>query len=114
MPGLEHASCIYHPGKIAASKCKQCGKTTCAQCTVSGPTGAFCSTPCRTANEARVIQAGDTSGRARSTFFVRIRGIFSKLIILLVILLAAAWVTTFMYIPGLSEVINTLRASLGI
>ncbi|MCF6284798.1 MAG: hypothetical protein L3K26_06385 [Candidatus Hydrogenedentes bacterium] len=103
MASLDQAVCVYHPGKAATSKCKQCGQTTCHQCTITGPTGKFCSTPCRSANEARVIQAGGIEEKRRSTLFVKLRGIIAKLLVLLAVLAAAIWVTNFIYIPGLSE-----------
>jgi len=114
MGTMDQATCVYHPGKPATAMCKQCGKTTCHQCTVTGPTGTFCSTPCRTGHEARVVQARDTGGRARTTFFVNLRGIFGKIIVLLAVLLAAAWITSFIYIPVLSEVVATVRGMLGL
>ena len=113
MTSLEQATCVFHPGKAAASTCKQCGKTTCHQCTVTGPTGTFCSTPCRTAHEARVIQARDLDGRARSTFFVKLRGLISKLIVLLAVLAVAALIGSVIYIPYLSEIIVKARDVLG-
>lgn len=114
MGTLDQATCVYHPGKAATSACKQCGKTTCSQCTVSGPTGTFCSTPCRTAHEARVIQAKGADGKARTSFFVRLRGVTGKIIFVVVVMLVAAWVTNFIYIPVLSEVVLKVRAMLGL
>ena len=111
---MSKATCVYHPGKPASSTCKQCGKTTCAQCTISGPTGSFCSTPCRTANEARAIQANGIEERRQSTFFLNLRGILAKLIILIVLFGVAAWISTFIYIPFLSETVDKIRATIGI
>ena len=113
MTNLEQATCVYHPGKVATSKCKQCGQSTCAQCTVTGPTGKFCSTPCRTAHESRVLQAKDIDGKARSSFFVHLRGLTGKLIILIAIVAVTAWVATVIYIPVLSELVIRGRAIIG-
>jgi hypothetical protein len=113
MASMDQAVCVYHPGKAATSKCKQCGQTTCHQCTITGPTGKFCSTPCRTANEARAMQARDLEGKTRSTFFVKLRGIIAKLLVLLAVLAATVWVTNFIYIPGLSELAIKIREITG-
>mgnify|MGYP003653982805 CR=1 FL=1 len=111
---MSQATCVFHPGKPATSTCKQCGKTTCTHCTISGPTGSFCSTPCRTANEARVIQANGIEEKRRSTFFLNLRAILAKLIILIVLFGTAAWVSTFIYIPFLSEAVERVRTTIGI
>lgn len=113
MTNLEQATCVYHPGKPATSKCKQCGQTTCAQCTIAGPTGRYCSTPCRTAHEARVRQAKGAESKAPSAFFVRLRRLLGKLLILVAILAVTAVVATLFYIPVLSELVIQGRAIIG-
>jgi len=114
MTELGQATCVYHPGKAAASKCRQCGQTTCHQCTVTGPTGKFCSTPCRTAHEAKTLQQQDVEGKAGSSFSVRLRGMLRILIFVVVIFACAAFATKFVYIPGLSEIIVKILAAFGI
>lgn len=113
MTTMNQATCVYHTGKPAVATCKQCGKTTCRECTVTGPTGNFCSTTCRTANEARTIQARDVEGRARSAFFVRFRGLLGKLIVFAAAIAAAVFITNVFEIPVLSQAVGALRRMLG-
>jgi hypothetical protein len=114
MPELGQATCVYHPAKDAVSKCRQCGQTTCHECTVTGPTGKFCSTPCRTAHEAKTLQHGDVEGKAGSSFSVRLRGMLRLVIFIVVVFACAAFATKFVYIPGLSEIITKILTVLGI
>lgn len=95
--------CVFHPNKPAVNRCKLCGALTCHNCTVTGPTGRFCSETCRDKSQAFSNVAAATTSRAPSLAFVRLRKLAGRLIVLAALLLAAGVVGTVFCIPVISE-----------
>ncbi len=62
------SGCINHPSIEAVGRCKQCGKPFCSTCEIPGPTGKFCSDPCKQRHEVFVKRAAklDDMRRTRS------------------------------------------------
>ncbi len=114
MVDVSRSACINHPVKEAVNRCKQCGAPTCHNCTVTGPTGKFCSENCRATHEAFIRNAQTMSSKAPSMFFVRVRSLIGTLLAIAAVLFAAAVVGTVFYIPVLSELTRTVRNLLGI
>ena len=114
MAAATQSWCINHPNKDATSRCKQCGSPTCHKCTVTGPTGKFCSENCRATHEAFIRSAQTKGSKAPSTFFLQIRKIIGSLLAVAAVLFAAGVVGTVFYIPVLSELTLWVRDAIGI
>ena len=114
MVNVTRSECIYHPGKEAVHRCKQCGATTCHKCTVLDSAGKFCSNDCRVAHHALLDYGSQQPTQAPSLLFVRIRKVIGKLLFLLAILVVAGIVGSVFYIPVLSEITQSVRGALGL
>lgn len=108
------SACINHPGVEATVRCKQCGRPVCDACVVTGPTGRFCSQPCKQKHEAFYQKAQGMDGKARSSFFIKLKGLLSGVIILVAVLAAVGVVATVVEIPLLSDLTRQVRALIGI
>ena len=113
MVDATQSGCIFHPNMQAVNRCKQCGKPTCHKCTVTGPTGKFCSENCKNTHEAFIRRSQELNTKARSSFFVKLKKLVGTLLFLVVVLFAAGVVGTVFYIPVLSELTLRLRGILG-
>ena len=114
MLDVTQSGCIYHPNMQAVNRCKQCGKPTCHKCTVTGPTGKFCSEDCKTTHEAFIQRAQAMETTARSTFFVKVRGFLSTVLFLAVLCLAAGVIGTVFEIPVLTGLTHWVRGLIGL
>lgn len=113
MAGVPSA-CINHPGIEAATRCKQCGKPVCRACTVAGPTGYFCSEACNQKHQQFASRARELEGQARSSFFPKLRGLITTLLVIAVVVVALGVVATFFPIPVLSDLTLQVRGMIGI
>lgn len=113
MVDVTQSGCIFHPNMQAVNRCKQCSKPTCHKCTVTGPTGKFCSENCKNTHEAFIRRSQELNTKARSTFIVKLKKLVGTLLFLAVVLIAAGVVGTVFYIPVLSELTLRVREILG-
>lgn len=74
MASVETSGCTNHPPIAAVGRCKQCGKPFCSTCQVVGPTGKFCSEPCKAQHE-HFVQRAAKLDQMRST-----SGVFGKIV----------------------------------
>src|SRR5687768_7651298 len=93
------SGCINHPGIEAAIRCKQCSKPVCSACIVAGPTGQFCSLNCSQTHQQFAARAREMEGRARSSFFPKVRGLLMSIIVFAAVLFALGFVATIFEIP---------------
>ena len=114
MVDTTRSDCIYHPSKPATNWCKQCGSPTCHRCTVTGPSGKFCSDRCREIHEAFARHAQAVNTRAPSTLFVKIRSAIGSLLVLSAVCLAIGVVATVIEIPVVSALTRSVRSIIGI
>lgn len=114
MADITRSECIYHPGKPAVNQCKQCGATTCHTCTVTGPSGRFCSSECEAAHRARLRGASQQAIQRPPTLLARIRKLARTLLVLAVLLIAAGLVGSVFNIPVLTPLTFAVRNFLGI
>ena len=106
--------CINHPGMVADHRCKQCAKPVCNSCIQRGPTGVFCSEACKVQHEQYMQRAGQLDGRARSSFFVKLRGLVVGLIVLAAVVGGIGFIGTEVEIPILSDIAWTVRDLIGL
>lgn len=94
--------------------CKQCGAPISSLNKVTGPTGMFCSPECKEKHEAFTRHAQQLQGmRSPSKLGVRIRRLFSKLIVLAIVLLFGAIVLAFFGfdIPVIGPIVENVRGA---
>ena len=105
------SGCINHPSIEAVGRCKQCGKPFCGTCEILGPTGKFCSDPCKQRHEVFVKRAAKLDDMRRTS------GVFGKLmdrlkkasIFAAAILIICIVVHFFgVHVPFVSDVINNI------
>ncbi len=105
------SGCINHPSIEAVGRCKQCGKPYCGTCEILGPTGKFCSDPCKQRHEVFVKRAAKLDDMRRTS------GVFGKLmdrlkkasIFAAAILIISIVVHFFgVHVPVVSDVINNI------
>ena len=113
MVDTTQSGCIYHPGKEAVNRCKQCGAPTCHKCTVLGPTGKFCSENCRATHQGFIQNAQQQQSKAPSTFFLKIRKFAGSILTLAAVCLAAGVVGTVFEIPVLTPLTYWVRGLIG-
>ncbi len=114
MLDASQSGCINHPGMAATHRCKQCSTPMCDSCAVRGPTGVFCSAECKQRHESYMQRAQEMDGRARGTFFTKLKGAITWLIVASVACLSMAFVSTKINIPILSGIVQQLRNKFGI
>jgi hypothetical protein len=103
-------------------RCKQCGKPLDITNRIKGPTGAFCSEPCRVQHEAFVGRVGEMEaaegkgGGGFLLFALRLRSLLSSCVVLLVLLLLAGFAgTVFEYeIPVISTLYFRILGLVGL
>ena len=108
------SGCINHPGVEATVRCKQCARPVCDACVVQGPTGRFCSVPCKEKHQAFIQQAQQLDGKARSGFFVRVRNLVGALVIIAAVLVAVGVVATMFDVPILVDIVDKVREVIGV
>jgi hypothetical protein len=111
---VSQSACINHPSIEATARCKQCGTPVCNACLVMGPTGRFCSTVCREKHQAFVQRAQQLDGKARSSFFPKLRRLVGWLIMSAMVVLVLAVIGTLFEIPVLSPLVLQLRGYIGV
>lgn len=112
--GAAMGGCINHPGIEAAARCKMCAKPVCKACVKPGPTGNFCSDVCRQKHEQFAVRAQQLDGKARSSFFPKVRAFIVSLLVVIVGLGAVGFVATMFEIPLLSGITRVVRGFIGI
>lgn len=108
------SGCINHPGVEALARCKQCGRPVCGSCVVSGPTGNFCSQPCKEKHQAFMGKAQQLDGKARGGLFAKLRAMCAWIIILAAVCFALGVVATAVEIPVLSDIVFQIRGRIGL
>lgn len=107
------SGCVNHPGVEAVLRCKQCSRPVCSACVTTGPTGRFCSPDCRHKHEVFSERAQALDGKARGSFFVKLRGALGALVIAVAVLAAVGLVATFVEIPVLTNLTYMVRGWIG-
>lgn len=112
---MSMGACIKHPGVEAVGRCKQCGKPFCNACKEQGPTGYFCSAECKQKHETFVQRAQQLEQRRGGTGFgYRIRRFFGFAAAVLVIAIVLGVVGTLFEVPVLSNLVRSVRGSIGV
>ncbi len=105
------SGCVNHPSIEAVGRCKQCGKPFCGTCEILGPTGKFCSDPCKQRHEVFVKRASKLDDmRKTSGVFGKMMDRLKKLSIYVLAILIIGIVVHFfgVHIPILSDFINDI------
>lgn len=113
MVDATRSACINHPGIEATGRCKQCGRPMCDACRIVGPTGHFCSDPCRRNHEVFMQRAAQLETKARGRFGPRLRSAFGGLIVLLVVAAVTLGVGKFFHVPVLQDIADWLLGLAG-
>lgn len=108
------SGCINHPGVEAAARCKQCSRPICGACVVSGPTGIFCSAGCKEKHETFARRAQELDDKARSSFFIKLKGLIVWLIVVVGVAFAIGFIGTAVNIPVLTPLVQQVRGIIGI
>ena len=108
------SGCINHPGVESTTRCKQCGRPVCNTCVVQGPTGRFCSAPCKQKHEtfSQSAQAQDVKGR--KPLFTQAKNFVVTLIIVAAVLGAIGVACTVFEVPVLSDLTRSVRGMIGV
>ena len=112
MPDVRgHAMCINHPGLEAVARCPQCAKPVCGTCVVIGPTGKFCSEPCRELHEHFVERAQklDVRHGRGAGLFSKLKRLTVKLVVFALAILTLATVVTYFDIVDIPILGDFLR-----
>lgn len=105
------SSCLNHPAVEAVGRCKQCGKPFCATCELLGPTGKFCSDPCKQRHESFVKRASKLDEMRRTSgLFGKLMDRLKKLLVYAAAVLVIAVIVHFFHVrvPILSDFINSI------
>jgi hypothetical protein len=81
---------------------------------VTGPTGRFCSAGCKEKHQAFAQRAQQYDSKARAAYFVRLRGLIGTIVVAVALLAALGILSSFVYIPVLSNLTEMARARLGL
>ncbi len=103
------SGCTNHPAIEAVGRCKQCGKPYCGACKIAGPTGNFCSEPCKATHEQFTGRAQKLDGMSKgSGLSAKFWHLGKKIIFFGAIFLVIAFVLTYLGInvPIVSNIIR--------
>lgn len=98
------AACINHPAVEATGRCKQCGRPMCRACTIVGPTGHFCSEPCKEKHQAFVQRAQQLESKRGGNFGMKLRKAFGSLIVVVVVAAVVLGLGYFFNVPILADI----------
>jgi hypothetical protein len=117
MANKSESTCIQHPGFQSIGRCKQCGKPFCSQCEVNGPTGTFCSTPCKNAHEVFIQRASQIDSMSKKAPLLgKLIGLIKTLLVLVIFLVVVGVTLHFLkfevpiisdYMPSATETVPT-------
>jgi hypothetical protein len=115
MTGAKTIGCINHPGIEAIGRCRQCSKPVCRECGVAGTKGIYCCEMCRDKHEQFMqrAQALELDKGYQRGFFFHFRQWLGALITIVVLLFAAGFVSSIIYIPFISDATMRVRTLLG-
>ena len=105
------SGCINHPSIESVGRCKQCGKPFCGTCEILGPTGKFCSDPCKQRHEVFVKRASKLDDMRRTSgVFGKLMDRLKKLAVFAAAILIVAVVVHFfgVEVPVLSDLIRNV------
>lgn len=114
MVDITRSACINHPSIEATVRCKQCGTPVCNACMVAGATGRFCSNACRDKHQAFVQRAQQLDGKARTSFFAKLRRWAGWLIMAALVAVVLGVVGTLFEVPVLTPLVYQVRGMIGV
>ncbi len=111
---LTQSACINHPGIEAVGRCKQCGRPFCNACKVQGPTGLFCSQPCKEKHETFVKRASQFDAPKGGTGIgVKLRRVFNIVLVVAIIAIILGVLGSFVDVPVLTPLVFKVRGIIG-